>query len=78
MPQVANMTFHASICPGVTRGICVVLKDDVVLYAGPLGGCPPVAEMMVLLHEDDYHYIEKMMLSFDSTPLTGPLSQTKH
>jgi len=55
--------FNASICEGVTKGICVVLEDHAIIYAGPIKSAPFIDGKMVLLHPEDFEklkaYVEK-------------------
>lgn len=38
---------------GVVKGICVILSDNQIVYAGPLRGAPDVAGMDVVMNEED-------------------------
>lgn len=46
--------FDASPCEGVSVGICVMLEDGAVVYAGPIKGAPDAAGKHILFHARDF------------------------
>jgi hypothetical protein len=46
--------FDAAPCEGIVKGICVLLEDDKIIYAGPFKQAPDVAGKTVLLHAEDF------------------------
>jgi hypothetical protein len=46
--------FDASTCEGVAIGSCVMLVDNMIVYAGPLKKAPSSEGKLVLLHPDDF------------------------
>jgi hypothetical protein len=46
---------------GIVKGVCVVLLDGEVVYAGPIEGAPltpPTEGKLVLLHADDFQSLK--------------------
>ena len=46
--------FDASPCDGIAPGICVMLEDGGIVYAGPIKGAPDSAGKHVLFHATDF------------------------
>jgi hypothetical protein len=45
--------FNAMLGEGIVKGICVILSDNQIVYAGPIKGAPDVAGMDVVMNEED-------------------------
>lgn len=46
--------FNSSICEGVAAGMCVMLRDDQIVYAGPIKNAPDVTDSLMLLNAADF------------------------
>lgn len=45
---------NAAPCEGVCAGICVMLEDDMVVYAGPIKTVPNASGKLVLMSIADF------------------------
>jgi len=49
------MNGSLSICDGIVDGTCVVLKDDIIIYAGPIPLAPgEIGGALILLNRADF------------------------
>lgn len=39
---------------GISEGICVMIKDHQIVYAGPYKTSPAITNVCILLHPDDF------------------------
>ena len=64
LQDLRNDLFDAVAWEGVAPGTCVLLQEHsqgmaFIVYAGPIGGCPEVKDMLVLLNADDFSVLQK-------------------
>ena len=51
--------FNATICDAVVAGTCVQILDDEIVYAGPIGRCPEIADgTLMLLNTKDFEILQ--------------------
>lgn len=50
--------FNAMICSGIVKGVCVVLEDCAVVYAGPIKGAPDIAGKEILMNAEDFEKLK--------------------
>ena len=72
MLDLKDTTFETSPCEAIARGFCVVLDGvhegksnneqfGAIYYAGPIGGITNVNGKQVLLHPDDFKFLEEFL-----------------
>lgn len=72
MLDLKDTTFETSPCEAIAKGFCVVLegvhegrgnndKFGAIYYAGPIGGIQNVNGKQVLLHPDDFKFLEEFL-----------------
>lgn len=47
--DMPDVQLKASICPGVVAGFVVMVKNEAVIYAGPIKGAPDDADGALML-----------------------------
>lgn len=53
---------HAVGCEGVVKGICVMMEDGYVVYAGPIGGVVGKASgKLVLMNAEDMRRLREFV-----------------
>lgn len=52
---------NASSDDAIVRGSCVMIKDDRIVYAGPIKGSPPSADRLVLLNPADFENLKAIV-----------------
>lgn len=53
--------FNSSICEGVAAGTCVMLRDDQIVYAGPIKSAPDVTGSLMLLNAADFEKLKALV-----------------
>lgn len=71
MLDLLDTTFTTSPCEAVCKGFCVVLDGahqdgsdrniGAIYYAGPIGGLRNVSGKQVLLHPEDFAFLEQFL-----------------
>lgn len=49
------------ICEGVVEGICVVLRDNLIIYAGPIEQSPRFEGATIMMHAKDFKLLKSFM-----------------
>lgn len=57
MTELADGLFDSSPHGAVQKGICVIVKGEDLIYAGPITEAPCVAGTMVYLNQADFDFL---------------------
>ena len=51
--------FDTAVCPGVSVGICILLRNGQIIYAGEIKNCPDAAGCVLLLNGIDFDLLSR-------------------
>jgi len=67
--EVGPAQFQAVSCNAIQPGICVVIKDTEIIYAGPIRECRTPSGVEVLFNPVDFESLRELIIARNTGPL---------